>query len=74
MITDLVIAGVADFLKASGRSELATVNFYERDFGGDLNYPACIVTEDGGPEEDDIIRGQFTVPVAVILRTIHQFD
>ena len=37
MITDLVVAGITDFLKASGRSELATVNFYERDFGGDLS-------------------------------------
>ena len=74
MITDLVCAGIADFLKASGRSELSAVNFYERDFGGDLSYPACIVTEDGGPEEDDIIRGQWTVPVAVILRTIPEGD
>tara|TARA_B100000963_G_scaffold122511_2_gene106853 strand:+ start:537 stop:953 length:417 start_codon:yes stop_codon:yes gene_type:complete len=74
MITDLVVSGVTDFLKASGRSELAAVSFYERDFGGDLSYPACIITEDGGPEEDPIIRGQFTVPVAVILRTIPEGD
>ena len=74
MITDLVIAGVADFLKSSGRSELSSVNVYERDFGSDLAYPAIIVTDDGTPEEDEIIRGQCTVPVAVILRTAPEGD
>ena len=44
MITDLVVSAVTDFLKASGRSELSSVTFFERDFGGDLTYPACIVT------------------------------
>ena len=47
MITDLVVSAVTDFLKASGRSELSSVTFFERDFGGDLTYPACIVSEDG---------------------------
>lgn len=74
MITDLVVAGVADFLKAAGREELSTVSFFERDFGGDLSYPACIVTEEGGPTEDDIIRGQWTVPISVSLMTIPEGD
>ena len=74
MITDLVVAGVADFLKAAGRQELATVSFFERDFGGDMSYPACIVTEEGGPTEDDIIRGQWTVPISVSLMTIPEGD
>jgi len=74
MITDLVVAGVTDFLKASGRDELSSVNFYERDFGGDLAYPACIVSEDGDPTENEIIRGQWTVPVAVTVMTIPEGD
>ena len=74
MITDLVISGVADFLKASGRSEFSGVNIYERDFGSDLAYPAIIVADDGTPDEDEVIRGQWTVPVAVILRTSPEGD
>ena len=74
MITDLVISGVADFLKASGRSEFSGVNIYERDFGSDLAYPAIIVADDGTPDEDEVIRGQWTVPVAVILRTAPEGD
>ena len=74
MITDLVVAGVADFLKAAGREELSTVSFFERDFGGDLTYPACIISEDGSPTEDDIIRGQWTVPISVTLMTIPEGD
>ena len=74
MITDLVISGVADFLKASGRSEFTGVNIYERDFGSDLAYPAIIVADDGTPDEDEVIRGQWTVPVAVILRTAPEGD
>ncbi len=74
MITDLVISGVAEFLKASGRSEFAGVNIYERDFGSDLAYPAIIVADDGTPDEDEIIRGQWTVPVAVILRSAPEGD
>ena len=74
MITDLVISGVADFLKASGRSEFSGVNIYERDFGSDLSYPAIIVADDGTPDEDEVIRGQWTVPVAVILRTSPEGD
>ena len=74
MITDLVVSAVTDFLKASGRSELSSVTFFERDFGGDLTSPACIVSEDGTPTEDDIIRGQWTVPVSVTLMTIPEGD
>lgn len=74
MIADLVISGVADFLKASGRSEFTGVNIYERDFGSDLAYPAIIVADDGTPDEDEVIRGQWTVPVAVILRTAPEGD
>ena len=74
MITDLVVSAVTDFLKASGRSELSSVTFFERDFGGDLTYPACIVAEDGGPTEDPIIRGQWTVPVQVSVMTIPEDD
>ena len=74
MITDLVVSAVTDFLKASGRSELSSVTFFERDFGADLTYPACIVAEDGGPTEDDIIRGQYTVPVQVSVMTIPEDD
>ena len=74
MITDLVVAGVTDFLKASGREEFSSVNFYERDFGGDLAYPACIVSEDGTPSENEIIRGQWTVPVVVTVMTIPEGD
>tara|TARA_R100000963_G_scaffold23766_1_gene16386 strand:- start:313 stop:729 length:417 start_codon:yes stop_codon:yes gene_type:complete len=74
MIADLVISGVADFLKASGKAELSAVTVYERDFGGDLTYPAIIVADDGTPDENEIIRGQWTVPVAVILRTAPEGD
>ena len=74
MITDIVISGVADFLRSSGRSELANVNIYERDFGDDLAYPAVIVADDGTPEEDVIIRGQWSVPVAVIFRSAPEGD
>mgnify|MGYP003652170597 FL=1 len=74
MITDLVVSAVTDFLKASGRSELSSVTFFERDFGADLTYPACIVGEDGSPTEDDIIRGQWTVPVQVSVMTIPEDD
>ena len=74
MITDLVVSAVADFLKASGRSELSSVTFFERDFGADLTYPACIVAEDGSPTEDEIIRGQYTVPVQVVVMTIPEDD
>ena len=74
MITDIVISGVADFLRSSGRSELATVNIYERDFGDDLAYPAVIVADDGTPEEDAVIRGQWSVPVAVIFRSAPEGD
>jgi hypothetical protein len=74
MIADLVISGVADFLKSSGRDEISAVTVYERDFGGDLTYPAIIVADDGTPEENEIIRGQWTVPVAVILRTAPEGD
>tara|TARA_R110002012_G_scaffold63817_3_gene167813 strand:+ start:409 stop:825 length:417 start_codon:yes stop_codon:yes gene_type:complete len=74
MIADVVISGVADFLEASGRSELSTVNIYERDFGEDLAYPSIVVAEDGTPEEDEVIRGQFTVPVAVIFKSAPEGD
>jgi hypothetical protein len=74
MITDLVVSAVTDFLKASGRSELSSVTFFERDFGADLTYPACIVAEDGSPTEDEIIRGQWTVPVQVSVMTIPEDD
>ena len=74
MITDLVVSSVTDFLKSSGRAELSSVTFFERDFGGDLTYPACIVSEDGSPVEDEIIRGQWTVPVQVSVMTIPEDD
>ena len=74
MITDLVVSAVTDFLKSSGRAELSSVTFFERDFGGDLTYPACIVSEDGSPVEDEIIRGQWTVPVQVSGMTIPEDD
>ena len=74
MITDLVVSSVTDFLKSSGRAELSSVTFFERDFGGDLTYPACIVSEDGSPVEDEIIRGQWTVPVQVSVMTIPEAD
>ena len=74
MITDLVVSAVTDFLKSSGRAELSSVTFFERDFGGDLTYPACIVSEDGSPVEDEIIRGQWTVPVQVSVMTIPEDD
>ena len=74
MITDITVAGVSDFLKGSGRPELSSVTFFERDFGGDLSYPACIVTEAGDPEENEVIRGQYTVPISVVVMTIPEAD
>ena len=67
MITDIAVSAVTDFLKASGRSELSDVSFFERDYGLDLSYPACVTIEDGSPEEHEVIRGQWTIPLAVIL-------
>jgi len=74
VITDITVAGVSDFLKGSGRPELSSVTFFERDFGGDLSYPACIVTEAGDPEENEVIRGQYTVPISVVVMTIPEAD
>ena len=74
MITDLVVSAVTDFLKASGRPELSSVTFFERDFGADLTYPACIVGEDGSPDENEIIRGQWTVPIQISVLTIPEDD
>ena len=74
MITDLVVSAVTDFLKASGRPEFASLTFFERDGGTDLTYPACIIGEDGSPDENEIIRGQWTVPIQVVVMTIPEDD
>ena len=74
MITDLVVSALTDYLKASGRSEFASVSFFERDGGTDLTYPACIIGEDGSPDENEIIRGQWTVPIQVVVMTIPEDD
>lgn len=70
MITDEVVTAVKSYLADSGRSELAGVSFYERDGASDIQHPSCVVVEEGIPEEHDIIKGQWTLNLGLVLRSI----
>lgn len=74
MIADKVVAGVASYIETAAHADLSTLTFFERDEGADLTYPACIIREDGLPEEHGVIKGQWTVGVEVIIRTRPEDD
>jgi len=74
MITDKVVAAVADYLETFAPTALATATFYERDEGADFEYPAVIVAESGPPEEHEIRRGHWTVDLEVMLKTKPEGD
>ena len=74
MVTDLLVSSVASYLRSNGGAALADFSIYERDNGGDLQYPAIIVAEEGDPEEHDLLRGQWRVTLSVLLVTVPEDD
>ena len=74
MITDTVIEGVAGYLNSSGDADLSGVTAYERDLGGNNAYPRIVVLEGGTPEEHEVIKGQWTVPIQLELKTKPEDD
>lgn len=71
MITDDVLNQLKAYLET--RSELSTLSIQVREEGSDLTYPALILVE-SSQREHEILRGQWTVEVDVILKTRPEDD
>lgn len=70
MITDSVVKGIDAFLEDFRSGDLAGATISLRDDDADLTYPAIIVSEDGQPEQHELLRNEWTVPAMVTLKTI----
>ena len=75
MIADEIIQGVAAYLEANkSGTAISTLTIKERDHGADNTYPAIVVREAGDPQEHEVIRGNFTAPIEVAIRTKPEGD
>ena len=74
MITDDICEALVGYIIGGAESELADATVSVRDAGTDATIPAVYVGEDGDPEEDDIVRGTYLVPIEVVLATRPEDD
>lgn len=75
MITDDVVSGVSSYISgAAGGTAIATVTIQDRDDGADNVAELILVQEGGEPEEHEVIRGKYRIPVEVVLRTKPEGD
>ena len=74
MITDDICEALVGYIEGGADSELATAAVSVRDSGADVTIPAVHIGEDGDPDEDDIVRGTYLVPIEVVLATRPEDD
>ena len=70
MITDKVCAALAAYIDDRAGTALTAATTTARGSEADLVYPSVVVAENGDPEQHEVLRLEWTVPVRVLLRTI----